>query len=117
MARAASVIDRLDQGASIALEIGALAAALALWRDYGWRVSVPLASAGYVLAQSHFPPYGAFAGPALGIAVWQYLVLKRRIGGQPPPLGTSTFVLNSVPAAGRGGTIEYVLPFFRTRND
>ena len=51
---APSAIDWLDQGASIALEIGALAAALALWRDYGWRVSVPLASAGYVLAQSHF---------------------------------------------------------------
>jgi hypothetical protein len=75
---APSAIDWLDQGASIALEIGALAAALALWRDYGWRVSVPLASAGYVLAQSHFPPYGAVAGLALGIAVWQYLILENR---------------------------------------
>ena len=70
---APSVIDWFDQGASIALEIGALTAALALWRDYGWSVSVPLAAAGYVLAQSHFPPYGAIAGLALGIAVWQYL--------------------------------------------
>jgi hypothetical protein len=75
---APSVIDRFDQGASIALEIGALAAALALWRDCGWRVSVPLAIAGYVLAQSHFPPYGAIAGLALGIAVWQYLRWSRR---------------------------------------
>ena len=70
---APSAIDWLDQGASTALTIGALAAALALWRDYGWRVSVPVAVAGYVLAQSHFPPYGAIAGLALGIAVWQHL--------------------------------------------
>lgn len=74
---APSVIDWFDQGASVALKIGALAAALALWREYGWRVSVPLAAAGYLLAQSHFPPYGAVAGLALGIAVWQYLMLER----------------------------------------
>ena len=80
---APSAIDWLDRSASIAWEIGALAAALALWRDYGWRVSVPLAAAGYLLAKSHFPPYGAFAGLALGIAVWQYLVLKQRVAGQP----------------------------------
>ena len=78
-----SAIDWLDRGASIALEIGALAAALALWRDYGWRVSVPLASAGYLLGKSHFPPYGAVAGLALGIAVWQHLVLKQRVSGHP----------------------------------
>jgi hypothetical protein len=77
---APSAIDWLDRGASYALEIGALAAAIAVWRDYGWRVSVPLALAGYVLAQSHFPPYGAIAGVALGIAVWQYLALTRRVG-------------------------------------
>ena len=76
---APSVIDWLDQGASIALKIAALAAALAVWRDYGWRLSVPLATAGYVLAQSHFPPYGAVAGLALGIAVWQYLLLEQRV--------------------------------------
>jgi hypothetical protein len=78
---APSAIDWLDQGASIAFEFAAVTAALALWRDYGWRVSVPLAAAGYVLAQSHFPPYGAIAGILLGIAVWQYLVLERRVGG------------------------------------
>jgi hypothetical protein len=77
---APSAIDWLDQCASIALEIGTLAAALAVWPEYGWRVSVPVAAAGYVLAQSHFPPYGAVAGLALGIAVWQYLVLKRGVG-------------------------------------
>jgi hypothetical protein len=87
---APSAIDWLDRGASIAWEIGALAAALALWRDCGWRVSVPLASAGYLLAKSHFPPYGAIAGVALGIAVWQYLVLEQRVAGQPSPLGPST---------------------------
>jgi hypothetical protein len=70
-----SVIDWLDQGASITWEIGALAAALPLWRDYGWRVSVPLAAAGWILAKSHVPPYGALAGLALGIAVWKYLTL------------------------------------------
>jgi hypothetical protein len=64
--------------------------AFAVWRDYGWRVSVPLATAGYVLAQSHFPPYGAIAGLALGIAVWQYLVLKRRVREQPSPPNPST---------------------------
>ena len=87
---APSAIDWLDQGASIAWEIGALAAALALWRDYGWRVSVPLASAAYLLAKSHFPPSGAIAGLALGIAVWQYLVLKQRVAGQPSPLSPSS---------------------------
>ena len=71
-----SAVDWLDRGAGLALQIGALAAAVAVWRDYGWRVSVPLAAAGYVLAQSHFPPYGAIAGLALGIAVWQFLVLQ-----------------------------------------
>ena len=70
---APSAIDWLDRGAGIALRIAALAAALAVWRDYGWRVSVPVAVAGYVLAQSHFPPYGAIAGLARGIAVWQHL--------------------------------------------
>ena len=87
---APSAIDWLDQGASLALQIGALAAALALWRDYGWRVSVPLALAGYVLAQSHFPPAGAIAGLALGIAVWQYLVTKQYLAGQPSPPNPST---------------------------
>ena len=86
---APSAIDWLDRGASMALQIGALAAALALWRDYGWRVSLPLATAGYVLAQSHFPPYGAMAGLALGIAVWQYLVLRHRVG-EPSSPGPST---------------------------
>ena len=79
---APSAIDWLDQGASITWEIAALAAALALWRDYGWRVSVPLAAAGYLLARGHFPPFGALAGLALGLAVWQYLVLERRVSGQ-----------------------------------
>ena len=76
-----SAIDWLDQGAGITLKIGTLAAALALWRGYGWRVSVPLAMAGYVLSRSHFPPYGAIAGLALGIAVWQYLALRQRVAG------------------------------------
>jgi hypothetical protein len=76
-----SAIDWLDQGASIALIVGALAAAFALWRDHGWRVSVPLAVAGYVLARSHVPPYGVVAGVALGIAVWQYLVPRERAAG------------------------------------
>jgi len=88
---APSAIDWLDRGASIGFEVGALAAALALWRESGWRVSLPLASAGYGLAQSHFPPYGAIAGLALGISVWQYLVLKRRVGEPlPPPAPSAT---------------------------
>jgi hypothetical protein len=76
---APSAIDWLDRGAGLALKVGAFAAALALWRDYGWRVSAPLALAGYVLAESHFPPYGAIAGIAFGIAVWQYLVARPRV--------------------------------------
>ena len=75
-----SAIDWLDQAASITWEIAALAAALALWRDYGWRVSVPLAAAGWTLSKGHFPPYGIVAGVALGVAVWQYLILERRHG-------------------------------------
>jgi hypothetical protein len=73
-----SAIDWFDQGASLTWEIGALAAALAVWRDYGWRVSVPLGAAGWILTKGHFPPYGAIAGLALGVAVWQYLTLERR---------------------------------------
>jgi hypothetical protein len=87
---APSAIDWLDQGASYALRIGAVAAALAVWRDYGWRVSLPLVLAGFLLAKSHFPPYGASAGLALGIAVWQYLALTQRAGGQPSPPEPST---------------------------
>jgi hypothetical protein len=79
---APSSIDWLDWGAGISLQVGALAAALALWRDYGWRVSLPLAVAGYVLSQSHFPPYGAAAGVALGLAVWQFL---RKVDGVHRP--------------------------------
>ena len=74
-----SAIDWLDQAASITWEIAALSAALALWRNYGWRVSIPLAAAGWVLSKSHFPPYGIVAGIALGIAVWQYLILGRLV--------------------------------------
>jgi hypothetical protein len=74
----ASVIDWLDHVGSIAWEIGALTSAIALWRDFGWRVSVPLAAAGWILTRGHFPPFGAMAGLALGIAVWQYLMLERR---------------------------------------
>ena len=73
-----SAIDWLDQSASITWEIAALAAALALWRDYGWRVSVPLAAAGWILSKGHFPPYGVLAGFALGLAVWQYLTRTAR---------------------------------------
>jgi len=74
-----SAMDWLDQGASVTWEIGAVAAALALWPEYGWRVSVPLAAAGYVLTRGHYPPDGAIAGLALGIAVWQYLILEGRV--------------------------------------
>jgi len=72
--------DSSGQAASVTWEIAALAAALALWRDYGWRVSVPLAAAGWVLSKGHFPPDGIIAGFVLGIAVWQYLILGRRVG-------------------------------------
>ena len=72
-----SPIDWLDQGASIAWEVGAFAAAIALWRTSGWRVSLPLAVAGWALAKSHFPPYGEVAGLALLVAVWQHTARAR----------------------------------------
>jgi hypothetical protein len=51
---------------------------------------MPLAVAGYVLSKSHFPPYGALAGLALGIAVWQYLSLERRVDrGSHVPVGVA----------------------------
>jgi hypothetical protein len=78
---APSAIDWLDWGAGIALKTGAVAAAIAVWGDRGWRVAAPLALGGWILAQSHFPPYGAIAGLALGMAVWQYLVVKPRVDG------------------------------------
>ena len=73
----ASPIDWLDQGASIAWEVGALAAAIALWRTSGWRVSLPLAVAGWALGKSHSPPYGEVAGLALSVAVWQHTARAR----------------------------------------
>ena len=86
----ASAIDWIDRWASLTWEIGAVAAALALWRGYGWRVSVPLAASGWLLAKGHYPPEGALAGLALGVAVWQYLLLERRVGAsatQPAQIG------------------------------
>ena len=75
-----SAIDWIDPSASLAWKIAAIAAAVAAWRNYGWRVSVPLAAVGWLLATSHYPPEGILAGLALGIAVSQYLMLERRAG-------------------------------------
>ena len=40
-------------------------------------MSLPLAVAGWALAKSHFPPYGAVAGLALIVAVWQHTARAR----------------------------------------
>jgi hypothetical protein len=66
---------RFGEIASIAWGSGALAAAIALWN---WRISLPLAAAGALLAWSHFPPFGAAAGAMLGLAAWQYLARERQ---------------------------------------
>jgi len=68
-----SVIDWLDRGASLTWRIGLVAAAIAVWRTSGWRVSLPLAVAGWALGTSHFPPLGEVAGLALLVAVWMHL--------------------------------------------
>jgi hypothetical protein len=70
----------LAAAASLSWGIGVVAAAVALWRERGWRVSVPLALAGIAMAADHMPPFGAVAGVMLGIAVWQ---LRRREGRAP----------------------------------
>jgi len=64
---APSAIDWLDRGASIALEIGALAAALALLATVRLACVDAAGRGGCVLAQSHYPLYGAIAGLALGV--------------------------------------------------
>ena len=74
---APSAIDWLDQAASITWEIAALGGSP--------RTLAKLRLAGFGAAdggrmgpgKSHFPPYGIVAGFALGIAVWQYLILER----------------------------------------
>lgn len=67
------VTSRLGTAASDAWAVGVFAAAVALWRPRGWRVAIPLAAAAIAMGISHFPPYGAIAGVALAIAVWQFL--------------------------------------------
>jgi hypothetical protein len=66
--------------ASLAWGAGVVAAAVALWRKWGWRVGLPLAFAGVSMSVDHMPPFGAVAGVMLGISVWQ---LRRREGGIP----------------------------------
>jgi hypothetical protein len=68
-----SAIDWLDQGASLAWRLGLFAAAIAVWSTRGWRVSLPLAVAGWALGKSHFPPLGEAAGLALLVAAWMHL--------------------------------------------
>lgn len=68
-----SAIDWLDQGASLAWHIALFAAAIAVWRINGWRLSLPLVVAGWTLGKSHFPPFGEVAGLALLVAVWVHL--------------------------------------------
>jgi hypothetical protein len=67
-----SVTDWLGRAASDAWGVGVIAAAVAVWRTGGWRVALPLLIAGIAMSVSHFPPYGAIAGAALGLAVWMW---------------------------------------------
>jgi|SRR5688572_4027249 len=69
----------LAESASYAWLIGTIAAAVALWRNYGWRVSVPLVLGAAVFFESHFPPFGAIAGGLLAVAAWQFLRRARQL--------------------------------------
>jgi len=68
----------LAVAASAAWSIGAIAAAVALWGQDGWRVGLPLFLAGVLLGIDHAPPMGTVAGLMLALAVWQFLVAERR---------------------------------------
>jgi hypothetical protein len=80
-----SAIDWLDQGASLAWRIALFAAAIAVWRTNGWRLSLPLVVAGWTLSKSHFPPLGEVAGLALLVAVWVHLFLTPEPQSIPAP--------------------------------
>jgi len=69
----------LAASASLAWGTGVVAAAVALWRQGGWRVGLPLALAGVAMALDHMPPFGAVAGVMLGIAVWQLRQRERGV--------------------------------------
>jgi hypothetical protein len=69
----------LAAAASLAWGIGVVAAAVALWRPWGWRVGFPLAVAGVAMAADHMPPFGAVAGLMFGIAVWQLRRCERAV--------------------------------------
>lgn len=68
----------LSEVASYAWALGTGAAAVALWQQTGWRVSLPLAVGGLAMWHSHFPPFGAVAGAMLSIAAWQFLAHHNR---------------------------------------
>jgi hypothetical protein len=70
----------LAAAASAAWSVGAIAAAIALWRQDGWRVGLPLFLAGLLLGVDHAPPMGTVAGLLLALAVWQFFVLEQRRG-------------------------------------
>lgn len=63
----------LGELASAAWVLGALAGAVAITRQHGWGVGVPLALGGMVLYHSHFPPYGTVAGVLISVSAWLYL--------------------------------------------
>jgi hypothetical protein len=63
--------------ASLAWGVGAIAAAVALWRDGAWRVGLPLAIAGAAMTVSHAAPFGTLAAVTLGVAIWQWLARER----------------------------------------
>ena len=58
--------------------IGAIAAAVAVWRELGRRVRPPLAVAGLTLGFDHSMPFGAVAGIMLGLPLWQFLTREQR---------------------------------------
>jgi hypothetical protein len=64
--------------ASLTWGIGAIAAAVALWRRRSWQVGLPLIVAGVAMTLDHAPPFGVVGGAMLALAVWQFLVREQR---------------------------------------
>jgi hypothetical protein len=83
------VVFQLGRVAGVAWAVGAIAAAITLWRHWSWQVGLPVAFAGVAFAIDHSPPFGTLTGILLGLAVWRLLAhekatARRRSGhGRP----------------------------------
>jgi hypothetical protein len=67
----------LGATASTAWGVGVIAAAVAVWQEFGWRAGLPLALAGLLMGFDHSAPFGALAGIMLSLAVWPFLTREQ----------------------------------------